>query len=607
MQTRKSVDVVTISVPDDDEELEANEEDDQQTRDLPRSPKQDLNDPETEPAEMTSLRLELSTLSTSYSSIQSTLVLLQTQLADLTRVNRELQEENESYMILLRERTLSGQFDLSKHVAGTRGSSEQGDEDDEDDETDADDSVDVGSLRSIGRSTLDRVDETPEDSLEQELERSLKPRDTDSASSAHLSRHHSRQGRKRGTSPSSSGAPRGESLAGLPITGPGLDLAAELGRAENKDILAGNSFENSDRPVVDGKGKKGKKDAKKVPSSEPVQGLEPSGSLNDIDALRNEVKALKDANKALSLYASKIIDRIIAQEGFEHVLAIDYQAQTPSRASPPALLPAKKSPLKVPKARPQSVMVARSTSSPMPSLDAFRFGSSTQTAVPKIPVAAPTQKANRRSLSFDWKNFSMFGGAEKKADNPSLRPLTLKPGSTPITGARKLDTVEDENDRRERERLNATMKLMGIEKPTVPLHAVSSSPMQKSFSSSAAIPSPQTTATQSRFSFFRSRTTTANSDTSSVHSTSSINNTSRTGLGINAPSSLTTEALAQAEAEESLAALDAHERALSAEIARGASGGYTEISRLGDGRARRSRRSVGSGSTVWSAGMDDPS
>lgn len=60
---------------------------------------------------MTALRLELSTLATSHASLQSTLVLLQTQLADLKRVNNELQEDNESYMILLREKTLSGRFD----------------------------------------------------------------------------------------------------------------------------------------------------------------------------------------------------------------------------------------------------------------------------------------------------------------------------------------------------------------------------------------------------------------------------------------------------------------------------------------------------------------
>ena len=52
--------------------------------------------------------------------------------------------------------------------------------------------------------------------------------------------------------------------------------------------------------------------------------LDPNGSFTDIETLRSEVKSLKDANKALSLYASKIIDRIISQEGFEHVLAVDY-------------------------------------------------------------------------------------------------------------------------------------------------------------------------------------------------------------------------------------------------------------------------------------------
>lgn len=76
----------------------------------PSVPQQDSNDPENEPAEMTALKLELSTLATSHSSLQSTLVLIQTQLMDLERVNNELQEENESYMILLREKTLNGQF-----------------------------------------------------------------------------------------------------------------------------------------------------------------------------------------------------------------------------------------------------------------------------------------------------------------------------------------------------------------------------------------------------------------------------------------------------------------------------------------------------------------
>ena len=64
---------------------------------------------------------------------------------------------------------------------------------------------------------------------------------------------------------------------------------------------------------------------------------------------------------------------------------------------------------------------------------------------------------------------------------------------------------------------------------------------------------------------------------------------------------LTQEALEQAEAESTIAALEAHERQLSEQIAKGSPGGFTEIvRRSGD---RRSSRRSGSGSTVWSAGM----
>ncbi|KAJ4483991.1 hypothetical protein C8R41DRAFT_910789 [Lentinula lateritia] len=530
--------------------------------------KQDMSDPEQEPAEMTALRLELSTLSTSYSSLQSTCVLLQTQLIDLNRVNKQLQEDNESYMILLQERTLSGQFDLLKQVGG-------GDDDDEES-----DRGDVGSLRSTGRSTLDRVEEEMSEttgSLADELSARIMPDGSDS--------HHGRvrQGRSHGSSTSHSpDGPRGESLADLPITGPGLDLAAELGRAENKDILDGNV----DEPLVNSKGKRSRKDSKGASGF-----LEPSVSTSDVLALRSEVKALKDANKALSLYASKIIDRIIAQEGFEHVLAIDYENEppTPSTAAP-----------KTAKARPQSVIVGRSASvssgSDFPHLNSPGFN------VPKLGNPTPpsaTTKASRRSLSFDWKGFSLFNNAEKKPES-NLRPLTLKPGASPVTSARKLDTTEDENDRRERERINATMKLMGIETPASP------APMQKAFSSPGPAP-PPSAGTNRRFSIFGSRTPASEPSSSPLLTlTPSLStNSSRIGLGIEG-TELTQEALEHAEAENTLAALDAHERSLSSEIAKGSSGGFTEIRRSN----RRGRRSAGGSdsgrsgrSTVWSAGM----
>lgn len=54
-----------------------------------------------------------------------------------------------------------------------------------------------------------------------------------------------------------------------------------------------------------------------------------------VEVLRKEVKALKDANRALSLYAAKILDRIIAAKGFEHALADDSNGKVgPTPAKP---------------------------------------------------------------------------------------------------------------------------------------------------------------------------------------------------------------------------------------------------------------------------------
>lgn len=556
-------------------------------------PVQVHDDPDNEPAEMTALRLELSTLSTSYSSLQSTLILLQSQLIDLKRVNNHLQEDNESYMILLREKTLSGQFDLMKQVGDPLGLV-PGMEDDEDDITDEND---VGSLRSNARSNLDRVEEEEsEDALSHSSDRrSVSPR-----------RPYGRHGRRTGSATHSpTRSPRGESLADLPITGPGLDLAAELGRAENKDIF----LAIDDRSVVNTRGRKKKSstEAKKTFASESHDQL---SSSNDIEALRVEVKSLRDANKALSLYASKIIDRIIAEEGFEHVLAVDYEK--PPKATPQTC---DTNTATSTKPRPQTTIFGRATSNPIATTPVEPPSAPTSPPDPSSSVAVA--KSQRRSMSFDWKSFNVFGGGEKKSDN--LRPLTLKPGSTPVTGARKLETFEDEEDRRERERLHATMKLMGIDMPAQspassfgPPAAV---PLQKSYSSPAS--PPVTAVPGRRFSIFRSHSTTGHSEESSVNSGVSIQSQSGYGLGISGGgvAELTQQALEQAEAENSLVALDIHECSLSEEIAKGGTGGFTELAHrknMGEEwKSRRSKRSAGgSGSTVWSAGMsragDDP-
>jgi hypothetical protein len=545
---------------------------------------QEKEDPHAEPAEMTALRLELSTLSTSYASLQNTLVLLQTQLVDLKRVNNQLQEENESYNILLREKTLSGQYGLFRQVSEDRSSlGDQGDH--------TDDIGDVQSMRSTAHSSqLDTVDEHPD---EQDLPNEFGadhdgdyPQNSDDESS--LGRESSsrskrgRHGRGRHGGSSLSPAPRGESLAGLPITGPGLDLAAELGRAENKDILEGHEVDVSGTSK-DKHRKKSLSDARKP--GEP--GMEPSTSLNEVDSLRNEIKSLKDANKALSLYASKIIDRIIAQEGFEHVLAVDYEPKTPATAT---VATTSSDTLAGPdnKLKRRNTMFARSDSNPSSRVEKLTtFGS------PPPPEYSPPTRSNRRSLSFDWRAFSSFvsGDKDKKPEaNPNLRPLTLKPGS--VSGARKLDTQEDEEDRQERERLNATMKLMGIEKPSASPQLIQDSRKTPEVPS-LTVESVTSPPLASRFQFFR-------------RSTASPDVTLNSNVPHGKPAHLTHDTLVQAQAEESLAALDAQERVLSAEMAKGGTGGFTEILSRRKSSSRRSHTSgggSGSGSTVWSAGM----
>ena len=510
--------------------------------------------------------------------MRDTLVLLQSQLVDLKRVNQELQEENESYNILLRERTLTGQFDLSKQLDG---SPSDGADTDSVARTKDDDS---GSMRSTSRSLLDPVDETPEGgAVGPSPVNGFDVPDDDSVSSGR--RPGGRHARRPGNTGSVSHSPaRGETLADLPITGPGLDLAAELGRAENKDPYDPSTRRSRKTSSADRK---------------PSAG---NGPQPETDVLRNEIKVLKDANKALSLYASKILDRIIATEGFEHVLAVDYSEKlepapaVPSSNSPP---PASKKP------RPQSVMVGRTVPgssdnfpSPMmsPTERLTTFDSIRAEAVTaKTPQTPATTKASRRSMSFDWKGMFGGGAGDKKSENPNLRPLTLKAGGNSVLGgARKLDTEEDDDDRRERERLNATMKLMGIEKPVdAPIPDV-----DRTLSSNAATP---TASNPSRFSFFRRSsaviTPNNNSEQSSVKSASS--NTSSPYLGGSGPN-LTQEALEQAEVENKIAQLDARERSLSAELANGSGSGFTEI-RKTSRRGRKSEES--SGSTVWSAGM----
>ncbi|KAF8516206.1 hypothetical protein BU17DRAFT_51160 [Hysterangium stoloniferum] len=540
--------------------------------------------------EITALKLELSTLSTSHTSLQTMVQMLQTELTDLKRVNNELQEENESYGLLLMERALNGTgVDMLRQMGGHEQSSSRAESVTyEEDRNLPVDEGERSSIRSSKRSILDRVVEDDELALEMDqhdgLPNSLAAELQMGQESANPSsrRRRTRPGSLSG-SPMVPGTPVGESLADLPITGPGLDLAAELGRAETKDILDGNSVEHNFPDKI--------RTSRKLSDAYDAG----KGSSKEVDVLRQEVKSLKDANKALSLYASKIIDRIIMQEGFEHVLSVDYDsAKAPATPRSPSAFTevlarsAKESP-QIPKERPKNNMLKFPSTGEPEKLTTFTTPASS---------SAPDPKRNRRSLSFDWKSFSVFGGGTPAvADKEkNLRPLTLRPGAeSTLSSARKLESQEDEDDRKERERLNATMKLMGIEKPA------ESATTQPVLAVNTEMP-PKPAATK-RFSFFGSKATpTPVSDVDSP--TTAV------------PTNLTSEALEEAEAETSLASLDAREKILTAEIAKGSGGGFTELGvggvSLGEQwRSRRAQSLSGKShdssgaSTVWSAGKGD--
>lgn len=187
----------------------------------------------------------------------------------------------------------------------------------------------------------------------------------------------------------------------------------------------------------------------------------------------------------------------------------------------------------------------------------------------------------------DWKGFtSMFGGSSAApvpdAKTDKFRPLTLN-ASAPITpaSARKVETVEDANDRRERERMLATMKLMGIETPapSSPAGGYRTPPLSNPPASTPPPPPLASPPTSGRVPFFtRFRSSEATPLTPAAQ-----------------PSPLTAEALEQAEAESTLAALDAREKALAAEYAKGKGGsGFTELSsgRISLNRKVSSQRSA---------------
>ncbi|KAG9106434.1 hypothetical protein FRC07_008844 [Ceratobasidium sp. 392] len=196
-----------------------------------------------------------------------------------------------------------------------------------------------------------------------------------------------------------------------------------------------------------------------------------------------------------------------------------------------------------------------------------------------------------------------------------LKPLNLRadagkssvPSSPIIHGGRKLDNEEDEEDRIERERLHAQMKLMGYEKePTVHTPGAAVGTFAASMSRGSTTSSGADTPASREVDTPGSRMSVGwGRRPASVRQDS-------TGSGVRFPTDelraehleLEDDAQVVAAAETRIAALDRQEKALSAEMAKGRGGGFTEPPGRGT-RVRRRSNGSGSGSatsTLFSAG-----
>ncbi|GAA6016061.1 hypothetical protein JCM10207_004428 [Rhodosporidiobolus poonsookiae] len=496
-----------------------------------------------------SLRAQLDSLTTAHASLTTTLRALQTEMGDLKRVYRDLQEENESYEILLGEKTLSGEltgsdlfrksFQWGEGGAGAPGAGggggqwnaafgfaggleAVGEEDGEDafgqrgglagELGELPSSSDDGDSASDA-SDSDRDDDDDDEahhsagSVEQVLLESEGTGRADSGAVAAQSsplRRKSRRtdslaianGARRTSAGSLDGLDLGGAVGALGGPGGGLDLGAELEKAREEEemdvVQERKKRERDERRGKRKEEKERKREEKRRARMQKGQGRRESSfvGMGESD-LHAEIRQLREANKALTLYVSKIVDRVCSQEGFEKVLAVDYRERTPktggvspplTRASAPELqpqappTPVKDSPQSSPtkKPRPSSVGFFRSASAQpegaAPSSSAAMFSTSTAPGLSASTSSAPSGGSGpRKSGGLTWDNVtSVFGFGSSLASSTSSQPSNIKPLVLGSSEARKLelaDELEDEDDRRERERIRNEMLQLGFDPP----------------------------------------------------------------------------------------------------------------------------------------------
>lgn len=186
---------------------------------------------------------------------------------------------------------------------------------------------------------------------------------------------------------------------------------------------------------------------------------------------------------------SKIVDRVCQQEGFEKVLAVDYRAAAAAPEDAPSPRPHNDKPAPAStgfSGRPASLGQARAganvnvLASPATPTTASQSPASTQQRTPVSGLASP-----RRATGLLESVTSVFAFNRGPVSSPSPSPSPVQgQGGNPTEplaladSVRRLDLdddLEDEEDRRERERIHAEMIQLGFDPPPASRLAAASS------------------------------------------------------------------------------------------------------------------------------------
>ncbi|KAM0788970.1 hypothetical protein ACM66B_003043 [Microbotryomycetes sp. NB124-2] len=397
----------------------------------PSSPSQPDTDNGPSVAEVQRLEEQLESLSTAHESLTSSFRALQTELGDLKRMYEQVQDENQSYEMLLGERTLNGEVQTTELF---RRSFQWGD---------ASPALGFsGGLEAVGEDDEYLDDEEGSD---EEFQGSSSGKEQDQRDQGSPSRLAARRKSRRQSRMSKQG---GADAGGV------LDLAAELEAAQDGDADAERERLQREK-------------AERRRASLARRGSKAAGKIDEtnVSELQSEVRLLREANKALTLYVSKIVDRVCSQEGFEKVLAVDYR-QTPVVSEQPPPVPKDD----IPSTAVDESPPAKETASADDGIGQIKFRPNSL-----WKTAASTPASNASTPSKDQAAASQSptpaaGSATRKAWSSllglarSTSANVLASPSTPSSSARKLDAHdEDEDDMRERERLRAEMAMHGIQ------------------------------------------------------------------------------------------------------------------------------------------------